>query len=63
MSKKREYPKQEQLDDFAVWYDNLNTEKQNNLEDAVCCIDDLPEFCQEWTVREFWTAARDYLGA
>jgi len=60
---KKEYPLQGQLDDFCAWYDDLSSEKQNNLGEAIDSIEEIPEFSKEWTVRELWTAVRDFIGA
>jgi len=62
MEKKRDYPEQEQLDDFTVWYDDLDAENQSHIDTIPDCIDLLPDFCKKWTVAELWTAIRDYLG-
>lgn len=63
MSKKREYPPQEELDDFTAWYDDLGIRDQEHIETIPDDINLLPDFCRKWTVAELWTAIRDYLGA
>ena len=49
MSKKREFPSQEQLDDFAAWYDDLSHEKQADEEGVKSKF-------QVWVTLEKWQA-------
>lgn len=57
-----EFTDQEELNDFTAWYDDLDSEKQERIEELADTLSALPDFCKKWKVTELWSAIRDYLG-
>ncbi len=55
------YPEQEQIDDFAAWVADLDTQQQSLIENMPETLDLFPKFCDNWTLKDTWSIIQDQL--